>query len=90
MNLAIGKWKPKSNITVVRLLQKKFEAIAQTISIHWCPGHMGIPGNEEADKLATQALEHHQEHFNHINFIEGGNFITAATQFGKSNTEPLR
>lgn len=27
------------------------------ISVEWCPGHCGVPGNERADRLARQATE---------------------------------
>ncbi|KAF5331408.1 hypothetical protein D9611_011845 [Ephemerocybe angulata] len=28
-----------------------------TISVKWCPGHSGIPGNERADRLAKRATD---------------------------------
>ncbi|KAK7193552.1 hypothetical protein PSPO01_00225 [Paraphaeosphaeria sporulosa] len=28
------------------------------LSLHWCPGHSGVPGNELADKIAVMARYH--------------------------------
>lgn len=38
---------------------KRLDKLSEQIKINWvyCPGHKGVYGNEEADKLATEAIE---------------------------------
>ena len=42
----------KITIDIFRLLAENPEV---KVTVHWCPGHKGVKGNEEADKKAKSA-----------------------------------
>ena len=47
-----------SNPLVVNILEKCHAILekGQKVVLAWCPGHVGIPGNEKADRLAREAI----------------------------------
>jgi len=47
--------KPVKNADLWQLLDK--QAQRHTINWHWVKGHAGIEGNEEADRLANEAID---------------------------------
>jgi len=49
-------WKAKANKELVMSLREKLR-MYPSISIHWVAGHAGIDENEQADRLANEALE---------------------------------
>lgn len=38
------------------MLAKELITRRNTVTLEWCPGHVGIQGNEEADTLAKKAV----------------------------------
>ena len=43
------------------------------LQLHWCPGHMGIEGNELADGLARQGIQKRvkdKDHFITLSFLK--------------------
>ena len=46
------------NSVVLRLVElyNEFQSLGKDIILCWIPSHIGIPGNEKADKAAKQAL----------------------------------
>ena len=49
-------WKAKANRELIQSIKSKIRKRGN-IKINWVAGHAGILGNEEADTLATQAIE---------------------------------
>jgi kelch-like protein 2/3 len=47
-----------SNPLVVKILEKCHAILerGQRVVLAWCPGHVGIPGNEKVDRLAREAV----------------------------------
>lgn len=56
-------WKPKLNQQLIADLKKRIADIhhgthstrGQSIRLHWVKGHANVPGNVQADSLATAA-----------------------------------
>ena len=45
-------WKAKANVTLILGLRQRLRAWPG-LSLHWVPGHSGVPENERADELAV-------------------------------------
>ena len=54
--LAVQNRIPDIAVYMIQVQLKKLVQKNQNITIAWIPGHKGIPGNEQADRLAKQAL----------------------------------
>ena len=57
MGLLTGGTLAKSNSLLARAVQDYYSALKDSlhITLHWSPGHSGILGNEEADRMANLA-----------------------------------
>lgn len=49
-------WKDKKNVELIKEITEILEEYPSKISLKFCKGHAGIPGNEMADQLANKAL----------------------------------
>ncbi|XP_067659474.1 uncharacterized protein [Haliotis asinina] len=49
--------RPDTIHEILVLIQKLRQENEKEVTLCWIPSHVGIPGNERADKLARQALE---------------------------------
>ena len=52
INVITGKWRAKSNKTLVETAKKLAYKAGVTVHFHWVKGHAGHEGNEKADALA--------------------------------------
>jgi len=52
--------KAKRHVDGMLIIKKarRLRQMGLAISLHWCPGHSGVPGNELADKIASIAGKH--------------------------------
>lgn len=49
-------WKAKANASLIAELREALQA-RPGVEIHWVAGHVGIDGNEEADRLANRGVD---------------------------------
>ena len=57
INVITGKWRPKSNKTLVETAKTLVRKAGMTVHFHWVKGHAGHEGNEKADTLAEAGKE---------------------------------
>jgi ribonuclease HI len=50
--------RPHNRPDILKDLSKLKKSLGNTVTIAWIPSHVGIRGNEEADRLAKEALKH--------------------------------
>ncbi len=54
LGVLIGGWKAKTNLELIKAIKEQMERLPK-LELLKIKGHAGHPGNEEADRLATQA-----------------------------------
>lgn len=60
LGVLIGGWKAKTNLALIQAIQEKMQLFTQ-LEMLKVRGHAGIPGNEEADYLATRAIRREED-----------------------------
>ena len=54
--LTLG-WKAKANVELVDRIRTQLATCGYTVRIHWIKAHVGIAGNERADRLANRGVD---------------------------------